>query len=572
MSKNSQIGLPSTDPSTWKAKFKIGDTVKIRPDFTVDMGNGTYQIAYNSPQNSFTITSVRQEPQAKRNQNPTGTLYDLNNGDSWEGKDLELATSSAAVSVSTSQSSASMPTQNAQQLESEEDKLAKLQEALGRVENDTVKAMIENSIQVQKARVEQAPAQVVAAALSQFATILNKSLATQQTSGGGIANPADVENMIKAELIKAKFGFENLDDTLKKILENQKVDATLTIFSGNNQYTANVTITKEFLLRPLTQLILSDFVALNCVYLYGGAGTGKTFIAGEIAQLLGYKKIEINCSQFTSELEIKGGQTITGYQQGKLIEAWSNYADGQDFSGAVLLLDELPKIDPNTAGLFNSALAKIKETGDRSVISDGKGKNWEKKNILIIGTGNTKLNETSDEYEANFKQDLSLQDRFSGSTYQIFVYYETEVTTVMRGFLFIWEYLVRLREKIIDIRQTSRAFVSIRLMMAVRDTYRVFRAYDTMSPISSATGEPLITSPKSINQAMESFFSLFPDNIADTLKEETRYDSFLKIVEEKNNMPFVDENNMDFDTPQEVQNCLAIAKKRDAEINKIYIK
>jgi cobaltochelatase CobS len=572
MSNNSQIGLPSTDPSTWKAKFKIGDTVKIRPDYTVDMGDGASLVEYNSAQNSFTITSVRQEPAVKRNENPTGTLYSLNNGQSWEGKDLESATPSAAVPISTSQSSAPMPTQNAQQLESEEDKLARLQAALGRVENDTVKAMIENSIQVQKAKVEQAPAQVVAAALSQFATILNKSLATQQTSGGGIANQGEVETMIKEELIKAKFGFENLDDTLKKILENQKVQATLTIFSGSNQYTANVTISKEFLMRPLTQLILSDFVALNCVYLYGGAGTGKTFIAGEIAQLLGYKKIEINCSQFTSELEIKGGQTITGYQQGKLIEAWSNYMDGQDFSGAVLLLDELPKIDPNTAGLFNSALAKIKESGERSLISDGKGKNWEKKNILIIGTGNTKLNETSDEYEANFKQDLSLQDRFAGSTYQIFVYYETEVTTVMRGFLFIWDYLVRLREKIIDMRQTSRAFVSIRLMMAVRDTYRVFRAYDTMSPISAATGEPLISSPKSINQAMESFFSLFPDNISQQLKEDTKYDDFLKIVEEKNNVPFVDANNMDFDTPKEVSDCLAIAKKRDAEINKIYIK
>jgi len=572
MSKNSQIELPSTDPSTYKGKFKIGDNVKIRYDYSTDRGNGASQVVYNSPQNSFTITSVRQEPAVKRDENPTGTLYSLNNGQSWEGKDLELATSSAAVSVSTSQSSASMSTQNAQQLESEEDKLARLQEAFSRVENDAVKAMIENSIAVQKARVEQAPAQVVASALSQFATILNKSLATQQTSGGGIANQADVENMIKAELVNAKFGFENLDDTLKKILENQKVEATLTIFSGNTQYTANVTISKEFLMRPLTQLILSDFVALNCVYLYGGAGTGKTFIAGEIAQLLGYKKIEINCSQFTSELEIKGGQTITGYQQGKLIEAWSNYADGQDFSGAVLLLDELPKIDPNTAGLFNSALAKIKETGERSAISDGKGKNWEKKNILIIGTGNTKLNETSDEYEANFKQDLSLQDRFSGSTYQIFVYYETEVTTVMKGFLFIWDYLVRLREKIIDMRQTSRAFVSIRLMMAVRDTYRVFRAYDTMSPMSAATGEPLIQSPKSINQAMESFFSLFPENIADTLKTDTNYDAFLKVVEEKNNMPFVDANNMDFDTAKEVTDCLAIAKKRDAEINKIYIK
>jgi hypothetical protein len=71
---------------------------------------------------------------------------------------------------------------------------------------------------------------------------------------------------------------------------------------------------------------------------------------------------------------------------------------------------------------------------------------------------------------------------------------------------------------------------------------------------------------------MESFFSLFPENIADTLKEDTNYSDFLKVVADKNNVPFVDANNMDFDTPKELQDCLAIAQKRDAEINKIYIK
>lgn len=120
--------------------------------------------------------------------------------------------------------------------------------------------------------------------------------------------------------------------------------------------------------RRIFDVILSDFEAGNNVYLYGGAGTGKTYIVGEIADSINYKLITINCNQFTSPLDILGGQTIEGYQEGRLTEAWGNLfmpeinpKTGQPYSGALLLLDELPKIDPNTAGLLNDGLSKIKD-------------------------------------------------------------------------------------------------------------------------------------------------------------------------------------------------------------------
>jgi MoxR-like ATPase len=153
----------------------------------------------------------------------------------------------------------------------------------------------------------------------------------------------------------------------------------------------------------------------------GGAGTGKTYSAVEIAKLIGWKSIEVNCNQFTSPLDLLGGQTISGYQEGAVVQAWKNEIQGQKVDGVVLILDELPKIDPNTAGILNSALAKIKLSADRSQITNGRGEKFEKKNVFIIATGNVRLNETSEDYEANFKQDLSLQDRFAGSTYPIFV-------------------------------------------------------------------------------------------------------------------------------------------------------
>ena len=78
-----------------------------------------------------------------------------------------------------------------------------------------------------------------------------------------------------------------------------------------------------------------------------------------------------------------GGQTIDGYQKGKLEIAWSNVDEnGNDFNGAVLCLDEMPKLDPNTAGLLNSALAKVKLPN--ATIRNGRGQSISKGKLVII--------------------------------------------------------------------------------------------------------------------------------------------------------------------------------------------
>jgi hypothetical protein len=155
--------------------------------------------------------------------------------------------------------------------------------------------------------------------------------------------------------------------------------------------------------------------------------THNTFISKEVAGLLDYHVITMNCNQFTSPLDILGGQTITGYQEGKLIQAWSNILVSPDgtktpLDGVVLILDELPKIDPNTAGILNDALSAIKEygynvkTGIKDLppsISNGRNEVFELGNLFVIATGNVALNTIDPDYEANFKQDLSLQDRLS---------------------------------------------------------------------------------------------------------------------------------------------------------------
>ena len=179
--------------------------------------------------------------------------------------------------------------------------------------------------------------------------------------------------------------------------------------------------------------IVSDLLEGNNVYLMGKAGTGKTFLAEHVAQdVMGQPVFIINCSQWTSPIEIRGGQTITGYEEGLLIKAWAE--------GGILVLDELPKLDPNTAGLLNAALAKTadqpKYDDDGKIIPNsipfivnGKGekiyKGQDAKNddiryrFGVIGTGDTDMMNVGNKYGGNQRQDYSLVDRFAGSYYKI---------------------------------------------------------------------------------------------------------------------------------------------------------
>ena len=179
----------------------------------------------------------------------------------------------------------------------------------------------------------------------------------------------------------------------------------------------------------------------------------------------------------------------------------------EPYSGALLLLDELPKIDPNSAGLLNDLLSTLKDPRDQDaegnaippVIQNGRGEAISLGNLYIIATGNSKLNEADKDYEANFKQDLSLQDRFGGSTYQIFIDYSFELNGVMRNIswrgtkkiinlTFIFNFLAMLRNAINELGFEGRAFVSTRTMVSFRDTYMVFRQ-NTSSKKPHSKGE-----------------------------------------------------------------------------------
>lgn len=353
---------------------------------------------------------------------------------------------------------------------------------------------------------------------------------TLTSAVGTSVSKEEVEKLVKDALKKGKIKYDDLSDELKDKL-NGMVKVTLNLTT--NTYTANISsgLTLDEINDPLFQKIVSDVVAQNNIYLYGSAGTGKTFTSEKLAKFLGWTFVEVNCNQFISPMDLIGGQTIDGYQKGKLEIAWSNVDENsKNLDGAVLCLDELPKLDPNTAGLLNSALAKIKRPN--ATIRNGRGQTIPKGKLVIIGTGNTRLNETNLEYEANFKQDLSLQDRFVGSCYEVMFNYRLEYTDIMKDFLFIWIYMIKMREVIVAERYTSKAFVSMRILESMRDSYRVYREWMS-SPEKTVDGLKM-ESPKTLKESLDSFLNLFNPNQIVVLKEKTKYDDFIKLIETKN--------------------------------------
>jgi hypothetical protein len=383
------------------------------------------------------------------------------------------------------------------------------------------------------------------------------------TLSGGLGSAIskdEVEKLVSDALKKGKIKYDDLSDELKNKL-NGMIKVTLNLTT--NSYTANVSsgLTVEEVNDPLFQKMISDVVAQNNIYLFGAAGTGKTFTSEKLAKFLGWNFVEVNCNQFTSPLDLVGGQTIDGYQKGKLEIAWSNVDEnGNDFNGAVLCLDELPKLDPNTAGLLNSALAKVKLPN--ATIRNGRGQSISKGKLVIIGTGNTRLNETNLEYEANFKQDLSLQDRFVGSCYEVMFNYRLEYNEIMKEFLFIWIYMIKMRENIIAERFMSQAFVSMRILISMRDTYEVYRKWMS-SPEETVDGLKM-SSPKTLKESLDSFLNLFKPNQIAVLKQKTDYDKFIQLIETKNKI--AKWQNGGLNTKQEIEEGLKLVTDYDAYI------
>jgi DNA replication protein DnaC len=314
-------------------------------------------------------------------------------------------------------------------------------------------------------------------------------------------NSVDIEKAIEESLIKNPIKFNQLHKSIK-----DRLLATPHII----KYELPERKSTEFKNPEITAFhkIIDDVMMGNNVFLVGGAGTGKTYLAEQLVSkmALGRPHITINCSQWTSPTEIIGGQTMDGYVEGKLIEAWQN--------GYILILDELPKIDPNTAGLFNDALAKTKIPN--AVIFNARKESFVKHpDFGCIATGNIYPDKESMIYGANNRQDLSLLDRFSGSVYFIEKNPEIEQDILQNNM--IWSICDRIRSVIEELKYEAQ--MSLRFMLNARDTYDL----EMLRFNKPAKNKIPADIGKTLKNAVDSYLSTFTDVQKKNIKEKINY-------------------------------------------------
>jgi len=279
-------------------------------------------------------------------------------------------------------------------------------------------------------------------------------------SGSGVDSPT-VRAMIKEYLGDEKVKLNELDASiLEEIKKNQTVVLEIPAFGKKIQVSSKVARIPNFF------EIIDDVLAGNNVYLIGEAGGGKTYTAEQVSKTLQREYVTLNCSQYTSPLEILGGQSVEGFKEGKLIDCWK--------TGKILILDEMPKLDANTAGLFNDALAKSSKTRPSEDAKINSANPEEPpipraNDFAVIATGNIYPNEPpAPQYRGNNQQDLSLLDRFSGSVY--FTEFDANTDQDATRFKFLYDFLVGNYYEYIDAKKRGNALPEPRGLRTVIDS------------------------------------------------------------------------------------------------------
>lgn len=275
--------------------------------------------------------------------------------------------------------------------------------------------------------------------------------------------------------------------------------------------------------------ILDDLAVGNNVFLVGSAGTGKSTLGEKVAySLFGRSENDgkelpytvINCNQWTSPIDLIGGQTIEGYKEGRLVQAWGE--------GKILILDEMPKLDANTAGILNDALAKTAKEG--AIIFNGLGEAVKKHpHFGCVATGNVIGKGASGNYVGNNKQDASLLDRFSGCIYRIGF---NEILERRLIYPAVVEMCIKIRHSILRYEGKEVGDDDTEDIMTLRTMLNLMRAYELEmkreTGMKDEFGKTLrkLSGGKTLKDGLESYFLAMNKDKALHIKNEVNIEGF----------------------------------------------
>ena len=183
---------------------------------------------------------------------------------------------------------------------------------------------------------------------------------------------------------------------------------TIEVVTPRGTYTVNGRTNKDF--GKFCNLVNAG----KPLYMYGPAGSGKSYTAKQIADSLGFDYYETSQAMFAHEL--KGyGDAKGEFVETAFYRAFAN--------GGVFFLDEVDASAPEALVVLNNAIAN--KRFDFPVIGNVNAH----ENFRVVAAGNTRMTGATLEYTARQMQDTSFKNRFFFAT----VTYDRDVMLDITG-------------------------------------------------------------------------------------------------------------------------------------------
>jgi len=179
------------------------------------------------------------------------------------------------------------------------------------------------------------------------------------------------------------------------------------------------TLTGQRSVKGLSHSIVPDLVKLlsmrpEAALLSGPAGCGKTYMAGQAAELLGLDFFTINMSEGVTEGQLFGQRTLepdgsTGWTDGIVTRAFEN--------GGLLFIDEFDNSDPNVLVGLNQVADGSKVVSMAHRVHKPMAKRHE--DFQLLCGANTLLQGGSAAYSSRNRMDMATVDRFLGAILKV---------------------------------------------------------------------------------------------------------------------------------------------------------